>query len=61
MRNSPYLDRPLRSEAEASRQMRPNPPAAARPSANLPVHSSHARYLRELDRIRNAGRQAPHA
>lgn len=40
MRNSPYLDRPLRSEAQ--------------------VHDlAHARYLRELERIRNAASTAP--
>lgn len=58
MRNSPYLDRPLRTEAEASRQLSQNRPSKP---ANPPVHSSHARYLRELDRIRNAGREVPHA
>lgn len=57
MRNSPYLDLPLRSEAEAQRQLRLDSPAAARLPASLPVHSSHARYLRELERIRNASQQ----
>lgn len=76
---SPYLNRPLRTEAEASRQLSPNSrPAECQHSWRVQVTpqetyswckwcgatkdtcvpAEHSpRYLRELERIRNASRQ----
>lgn len=59
--SSLYLFRPLRTELEARRQIKPQRPINPTATPNLPVDLAHARYLRELDRIRNAARMVPHA